>query len=127
MTATRLTEQRHPGQRPRHHPRAATRPRTWRRNPLPAAHRRRQQLHAAGATGGKSEIRNPKSEMKEDVLVVEDDAHIRLGLCDALRGEAYEVTDCRDGAQAMPIIRQRRPDLVILDIMLPGKSGFDLC
>lgn len=65
--------------------------------------------------------------MKKHLLVVEDDAHIRLGLCDALRGEGYEVTDCRDGAQAAPIIRQRRPDLVILDIMLPGKSGFDLC
>src|SRR5580658_4139078 len=65
--------------------------------------------------------------MKKHILVVEDDAHIRLGLCDALRAEGYEVTDCRDGAQALPIIRQHRPDLVILDIMLPGKSGFDLC
>ncbi len=65
--------------------------------------------------------------MKKHLLVVEDDTHIRLGLCDALRGEGYEVSECRDGAQAGPIIRQRRPDLVILDIMLPGKSGFDLC
>jgi DNA-binding response OmpR family regulator len=65
--------------------------------------------------------------MKKHLLIVEDDAHIRLGLCDALRGEGYEVTDCRDGAQALPIIRQRRPDLIVLDIMLPGKSGFDLC
>src|SRR6187549_2628839 len=65
--------------------------------------------------------------MKKHLLVVEDDAHIRLGLCDALRGEGYEITECRDGAQAGPIIRQRRPDLVILDVMLPGKSGFDLC
>ena len=65
--------------------------------------------------------------MKKNVLVVEDDAHIRLGLSDALRGEGYEVTDCRDGAQALPLIRQRRPDLVVLDVMLPGKSGFDLC
>ena len=38
--------------------------------------------------------------MKKHLLIVEDDAHIRLGLCDALRGEGYEVTDCRDGAQA---------------------------
>ncbi|MEP6811075.1 MAG: response regulator transcription factor, partial [Chthoniobacterales bacterium] len=65
--------------------------------------------------------------MKKHILVVEDDAHIRLGLCDALRAEGYEVTDCRDGAQAGPLVRQRRPDLVLLDIMLPGKSGFDLC
>jgi DNA-binding response OmpR family regulator len=65
--------------------------------------------------------------MKKHLLVVEDDAHIRLGLCDALRGEGYEVTECRDGLQAGPLLRQRKPDLVILDIMLPGKSGFDLC
>ncbi len=65
--------------------------------------------------------------MKKHLLVVEDDAHIRLGLCDALRGEGYEVTECRDGLQAGPLVRQRKPDLVILDIMLPGKSGFDVC
>ena len=65
--------------------------------------------------------------MKKHLLVVEDDAHIRLGLCDALRAEGYDVTDCRDGAQAGPLVKQHKPDLVILDIMLPGKSGFDLC
>ena len=65
--------------------------------------------------------------MKKHLLVVEDDAHIRLGLCDALRGEGYEVTECRDGLQATPLLRQRQLDLVILDIMLPGKSGYDLC
>jgi len=65
--------------------------------------------------------------MKKRILVVEDDAHIRLGLCDALRVEGFEVTDCRDGAHALPLIKQNKPDLVILDIMLPGKSGFDLC
>jgi DNA-binding response OmpR family regulator len=65
--------------------------------------------------------------MKKRVLVVEDDAHIRLGLCDALRAEGYEVTECRDGAQAGPLIKQDKPDLVILDVMLPGKSGFELC
>jgi DNA-binding response OmpR family regulator len=65
--------------------------------------------------------------MKKHIIVVEDDAHIRLGLCDALRGEGYEVSDCRDGLEAGPLIKQTNPDLVILDIMLPGKSGFDLC
>jgi DNA-binding response OmpR family regulator len=65
--------------------------------------------------------------MKKRLLVVEDDAHIRLGLCEALRAEGYEVVDCRDGAEAGPLVKQQKPDLVILDIMLPGKSGFDLC
>jgi DNA-binding response OmpR family regulator len=65
--------------------------------------------------------------MKKHLLVVEDDAHIRMGLCDALRGEGYEISECSDGLQAGPHIRQRQPDLIILDIMLPGKSGYDLC
>ncbi len=65
--------------------------------------------------------------MKKHILVVEDDAHIRLGLCDALRGESYEVTECGTGTHALSQLRQARPDLVILDIMLPGKSGYDLC
>jgi DNA-binding response OmpR family regulator len=65
--------------------------------------------------------------MKKRLLVVEDDAHIRLGLCDALRAEGYDVVDCRNGAHALPLIKQNKPDLVILDVMLPGKSGFDLC
>jgi DNA-binding response OmpR family regulator len=65
--------------------------------------------------------------MKKRLLVVEDDAHIRLGLCEALRAEGYDVIDCRDGGQAGPLVKQQKPDLVILDIMLPRKSGFDLC
>ena len=65
--------------------------------------------------------------MKKHLLVVEDDAHIRLGLVDALRAEGYEVTECGDGSHVLPLFRQHKPDLVILDIMLPGKSGYDLC
>jgi DNA-binding response OmpR family regulator len=65
--------------------------------------------------------------MKPHLLVVEDDAHIRLGLCDALRAEGYDVTECCHGGEAVALIRQRAPDLVVLDIMLPGKSGYDVC
>jgi DNA-binding response OmpR family regulator len=65
--------------------------------------------------------------MKKHLLVIEDDAHIRLGLCDALRAEGYEVSECGDGRQALPLLKQLRPDLVLLDIMLPGRSGYDLC
>src|SRR6187455_601044 len=65
--------------------------------------------------------------MKKHLLVVEDDAHIRLGLCDALRSEGYDVTECCHGTEAIALVRQRTPDLVVLDIMLPGKSGYDVC
>jgi len=65
--------------------------------------------------------------MKKHILVVEDDSHIRLGLCDALTSEGYEVSECANGQQVMPIVRQRCPDLILLDVMLPGRNGFDLC
>ena len=65
--------------------------------------------------------------MKKHILIVEDDAHIRLGLCEALRAEGYDVTDCCSGSEAVPLFKQRKPDLVVLDIMLPGKSGYDIC
>ncbi|MGH8045892.1 MAG: response regulator transcription factor [Chthoniobacterales bacterium] len=61
------------------------------------------------------------------ILIVEDDPHIRLGISDALESEGYSVTECSDGAQALPLIKQTAPDLVILDVMLPRKSGFDIC
>src|SRR3954466_591008 len=68
-----------------------------------------------------------ENAMKKHLLVVEDDAHIRLGLSDALRSEGYDVTECCHGGEAVALVRQRTPDLVVLDIMLPGKSGYDLC
>ncbi len=65
--------------------------------------------------------------MSKHILVVEDDPHIRLGLVDALTGEGYHVTECRDGGEALPKIRQDQPDLVILDIMLPRRNGYEIC
>ena len=65
--------------------------------------------------------------MKKHILIVEDDAHIRLGLTESLRAEGYEVTDCSAGSEVMSLVKQRKPDLIVLDIMLPGKSGYDLC
>jgi DNA-binding response OmpR family regulator len=61
------------------------------------------------------------------ILIVEDDPHIRLGIAEALTAEGYSVAECPDGAQALPLIKQTAPDLVILDVMLPRKSGFDIC
>src|SRR3954468_4952074 len=83
-------------------------------------------IWVASESGIQSDLRNTR-RMKRKILVVEDDPHIRLGLCDALTGEGYDVIECGDGAQAMPLLRQRRPDLLVLDLMLPHKSGYDLC
>ena len=65
--------------------------------------------------------------MKKHILVVEDDSHIRLGVSEALKSENYEVSEVSNGTQVLPLVKQRHPDLIILDIMLPGKNGFDVC
>ncbi len=65
--------------------------------------------------------------MKTRILVIEDDAHIRLGLEEVLRGEGFEVASCSRGDAAINSIEKERPHLIVLDVMLPGASGFDIC
>ncbi len=61
------------------------------------------------------------------ILIVEDEEAIRLGLVDLLEIEGYTIEVAVDGEQAMEIVRQRQPHLVILDLMLPKVSGYDVC
>lgn len=65
--------------------------------------------------------------MPERVAVVEDEPDIQESLAMALRREGYEVDGYPDGAEALLGFRRRVPDLVLLDWMLPGMSGLDLC
>lgn len=65
--------------------------------------------------------------MKTLILVVEDDPHILLGLEEVLRGDGFEVTVCARGDQAVALVNRSRPALIVLDVMLPGKSGYDIC
>jgi DNA-binding response OmpR family regulator len=61
------------------------------------------------------------------ILVVDDDAEL-LGLISfALRAAGYDVSEATDGIAAMTRFRQEQPDLVILDVNLPGKNGFAVC
>ena len=61
------------------------------------------------------------------ILIAEDDAHIREGLTDTLESEGYGVTGAGDGRAALAAFGQAAFDLVILDIMMPEKSGYDVC
>jgi DNA-binding response OmpR family regulator len=65
--------------------------------------------------------------MKTRILIVEDDPHILLGLEEVLTSEGFEVAVCNRGDQALDACAQHRPALVVLDIMLPGLSGFEVC
>ena len=61
------------------------------------------------------------------ILVVEDDASIRLGLEDTLRAKGYDVVVATRGEEALILATSARPDLIILDIMLPDIDGFEVC
>ena len=61
------------------------------------------------------------------ILVIEDDANIREGVAETLRSDCHEVSVAADGVDGLAKYRSWRPDLVLLDIMMPGKSGYDVC
>jgi len=61
------------------------------------------------------------------VLIVEDDPAILRGLKDNLVAESYEVLTAADGESGYRLIREQKPDLVILDLMLPRMSGYEVC
>lgn len=62
-----------------------------------------------------------------DILLAEDDTTLRNALVLALRSEGYGVRACKDGAEALAAYAERRPDLLLLDVMMPKKSGYDVC
>jgi two-component system response regulator VicR len=64
--------------------------------------------------------------MKKRILVVEDDRALAKVLTDNLRFSGYDVAHLDDGAEVVSKVRTFAPDLVLLDVMLPGKDGFSL-
>jgi DNA-binding response OmpR family regulator len=64
--------------------------------------------------------------MTEKILVVEDEISLQETLLYNLEEQGYTVQACGDGRQALDIARQMKPDLIVLDIMLPGLDGFEV-
>src|SRR3954451_2098856 len=65
--------------------------------------------------------------MKGRVLVVDDDLALAEMLGIVLRGEGFEPSFVHDGDKALEAFRETRPDLVLLDLVLPGIDGIDVC
>ncbi len=64
---------------------------------------------------------------KTEILVVEDEDNIAIALDYLLTREGYSQTRIATGAGAVDMIRERKPDLVLLDVMLPEVSGYEIC
>jgi len=70
-------------------------------------------------------MNRPQSQTQR-ILVVEDEESIALGVRDALQHAGFQAEVVHDGARALERIRAEQPDLVVLDLMLPGMSGLDV-
>jgi len=64
--------------------------------------------------------------MSNSILVVDDDVAVRESLARVLESEQYNVLLAADGKEAIQIVREGAPDLVLLDITMPGKNGWDI-
>lgn len=64
--------------------------------------------------------------MGEKILLVDDDPEIQLALGGPLREAGYEVRVCENGNDVLPAILDFKPDLLLLDVMLPGMDGYSL-
>ena len=65
--------------------------------------------------------------MATKILIADDEPNIVISLEFLLKREGYEVVVAYDGAQALERIRSERPDMAILDVMMPHRNGFEVC
>lgn len=64
---------------------------------------------------------------KGRVVIVEDEPHIVLSLEFLLRREGYEATSAADGEEGLALVKRLRPDVVLLDLMMPKLNGYQVC
>jgi DNA-binding response OmpR family regulator len=65
--------------------------------------------------------------MSRKILIIEDDPGIQLSLTDEFLSEGYVVSAADDGEEGLKLVRDQRPDLIILDLMLPVLDGYEVC
>jgi two-component system, OmpR family, alkaline phosphatase synthesis response regulator PhoP len=66
-------------------------------------------------------------DMARRILIADDEENIVISLEFLMKREGFEVSIAQDGEQAVEKIRAEKPDLVLLDVMMPKKSGFEVC
>ena len=72
-------------------------------------------------------IKEEQSVLEKKILVVDDEPHVIRTLTFVLRKEGYEVSSAGDGEEAMAKVRESKPNLMFLDVMMPKKNGYEVC
>lgn len=65
--------------------------------------------------------------MSETILIVDDDPHIVMAIAYLMKQAGFETAVANDGQQALDYLAHHRPSLMILDVMMPGRNGFEIC
>jgi DNA-binding response OmpR family regulator len=65
--------------------------------------------------------------MSKRILIVDDEPNILISIEFLMKREGYDVAIARDGEEGLAAIRDQRPDLVVLDVMMPKRDGFEVC
>jgi DNA-binding response OmpR family regulator len=68
-----------------------------------------------------------ETPMKPSVLLVDDEPNIVLSLEFLMKQAGYDVRIARDGDAALAAVKDRAPDLILLDVMMPGRDGYEVC
>ena len=85
-----------------------------------------QQLEDHVATTEESTSAQRRSNLGKTILVVDDDEHVRELLRQSLEAQGYHVRQAKDGVEAIMEVKRSRPDLIVLDVMMPYIDGFDV-
>jgi len=72
-------------------------------------------------------VKEDRAMPEKRILVVDDEPHVIRTLTFVLRKEGYEVSSAGDGEEAMAKVRESKPNLMFLDVMMPKKNGYEVC
>ena len=65
--------------------------------------------------------------MMYKILIADDERALRLLIAGTLNVEDYQIVEADNGIQALELVKRERPDLIILDVMMPGMTGYEVC